>query len=181
MKKNVLIFGLISGLIITTMMVATSLSCYNNPEGFKGNEVVGYAGMLIAFAFIFVGIKNYRDRYNQGTITFGKAFKVGFYIALVASTFYVLTWLVEYYLFVPDFMDKYTAHVMNEARTSGATEAELAAKAKNMEWYQSMYKSPIFVILLTFAEVLPLGIVVALISALILKRRSRRLSGVLSN
>jgi len=181
MKKNVLIFGLISGLIITTMMVGTSLSCYNNPEHFKGNEVIGYTGMLVSFAFIFVGIKNYRDRYNQGTITFGKAFKVGFYIALIASTFYVATWLVEYYLFIPDFMDKYTAHVMNEARTSGATEAQLAEKAKNMEWYKSMYRTPFFVILLTYAEVLPLGVVVALISALILKRRSGRLSGVLSN
>src|SRR5687767_1803822 len=109
MKKNILIFGLISGLIITAMMVGATVSCYNNPD-FKGNEVIGYAGMLIAFAFIFVGIKNYRDKYNQGVISFGKAFKIGFYIALIASTLYVLAWLIEYYLFMPDFMDKYTAH-----------------------------------------------------------------------
>lgn len=180
MKKNILIFGLISGLIITAMMVGATVSCYNNPD-FKGSEVIGYAGMLIAFAFIFVGIKNYRDKYNQGMISFGKAFKIGFYIALIASTVYVLAWLIEYYFFMPDFMDKYTAHVMKEARADGATEAELAAKAKDMDWYNSMYKSPFFIILLTYAEVLPLGIVVALISAAFLQRRSRKLSGALSN
>lgn len=180
MKKNILIFGLISGLIITAMMVGTSIACYNNSD-FKGNEVVGYTTMLIAFAFIFVGIKNYRDKYSQGMITFGKAFKIGFYIALIASTLYVVTWLIEYYMFIPDFMDRYTAHVMKEARGDGATEAELAAKAKDMQMYQSMYRSPFFVILLTYAEVLPLGTVVALISALILKRRSGKLSGALSN
>ncbi|ACU63195.1 DUF4199 domain-containing protein [Chitinophaga pinensis] len=180
MKKNVLTFGIIAGLIVTAMMVASSLACYYNLN-FKGNEVLVYTGMLVAFPFIFIGVRNYRNKYSQGVITFGKAFKVGFFIALIASSYYTLVWLAEYYLFIPDFVDKYANHVMTQAKASGATEAQLAGKAKDLEFVYTMYKTPIGVIAATYMEVLPLGTIVALISALILRRRSGKLSGVLSN
>lgn len=170
MKKNVLVFGLISGAIISLMMVFSVLWCYKDPN-FKGNMVLGYAGMLIAFSFIFVGIKNYRDKYNNGAVTFGKAFKVGLLIALIAATAYVVVWLFDFYLFVPDFMDKYNAHMLKEAREAGADAATLAKKTAEAENFKQLYKNPLFVILITYAEVLPLGIVIALISALILKRK----------
>lgn len=173
MKKNVLVFGSISGAIISLMMVFSVLWCYKDPD-FKGNMVLGYAGMLIAFSFIFVGIKNYRDKYNNGVITFGKAFKVGLLIALIAATTYVVVWLFDYYLFVPDFMDKYSAHMLKEAREAGADAATLSKKMTEAENFKQLYKNPLFVILITYAEVLPLGIVIALISALILKRKNRR-------
>ncbi|MBC9909061.1 DUF4199 domain-containing protein [Chitinophaga varians] len=170
MKKNVLVFGLISGAIISLMMVFSVLWCYKDPN-FKGNMYLGYAGMLIAFSFIFVGIKNYRDKYNNGTVTFGKAFKVGLLIALIAATAYVVVWLFDFYLFVPDFMDKYNAHMLKEAREAGADAATLSKKMAEAENFRQLYKNPLFVILITYAEVLPLGIVIALISALILKRK----------
>ncbi len=180
MKKNILIFGLISGSIVTAVMLFATISCYKDPD-FRASEILGYTSMLIAFAFIFVGVKNYRDKYNGGVISFGKAFKIGFFIALIASTCYVAAWLIEYYVFVPDFMEKYTTHTLTVAREKGATEAELAAKAKEMAKYSTWYKSPLFVVLLTYAEILPLGVVVSLICSLILKRRSRKLSGALSS
>src|SRR5688500_16733025 len=172
MKKNVLVFGLLSGLIITAFMVYSTINCYYN-SNFKSNEVVGYAGMLIAFAFIFVGIKNYRDNYNNGVISFGKAFKTGFFITLIASTLYVLVWVIEYYVFVPDWMDKYCTHMINEAKTGGVTQLELDKTNAQMNWYKEMYKNPLFVILLTYVEVLPIGLVISLISALILKRKTK--------
>ena len=170
MKKNVLIFGLLSGLIITAMMVYSSISISNND--FKGNMILGYATMLVAFSFIFVGIKNFRDKFNGGAVTFGKAFRIGLYISLIASTMYVAVWLVEYYLFIPDFIEKYTACAMRDARASGATPAELTKQAADLADYAKMYKNPFFVVLLTYMEVLPIGLVIALISALILKRRT---------
>lgn len=172
MKKNVLVFGLIAGIIVTTMMVISVAMCYSR-ENFEGNVVVGYAAMLIAFSMIFIGIKNFRDKYNNGLITFGKAFRIGLYITLIASTMYVVVWLIDYYLFVPDFMDKYTAHVLRQTQEDGASQQELQKKTAEMAKYKEMYKSPVMVILLTYAEVLPIGLIVALISAAILKRRSR--------
>jgi len=110
MKRNILICGLISGAIVAILMVFTSMACYKN-EDFESSMVLGYASMILAFSLVFVGIKNYRDKFNHGEVSFGKAFKIGLYITLIASTMYVVVWLIEYYLFIPDFMDKYTAHV----------------------------------------------------------------------
>ena len=138
---------------------------------FVGYMLLGYASMLIGFSMIFVGIRSYRNKYNQGVISFGKAFRIGLFIALVASSIYVIVWLIDYYLFIPDFMDRYTTHILNQAKSSGATEAEMVTKTKEMAMYTDMYKNPLFVILLTYAEILPVGLIVSLISALILKRK----------
>lgn len=172
MKKNVLVFGLIAGFIVSCMMVYSVTMCYNR-EDFDGSMVLGYTGMLLAFSMIFVGVKNFRDKYNNGVITFGKAFKIGLYISLVASTMYMLVWLVEYYVFVPDFMDKYSAHVLRKAQSDGASQQELQQKAAELAKNTEMYKNPLVVILFTYLEILPVGIVVALISAAILKRKSK--------
>lgn len=172
MKKIVLSFGLIAGAIVTAMMVVGTYMMYSNPD-FKGNDLVGYTTMLIAFAFIFVGVKSYRDKYNGGVISFGKAFKIGLYITLVAATIYVGVWLIEYYLFVPDFMEVYTKCALKRAEESGATAAQLQEQAQSMARYAEWYKNPLFVILLTYSEIVPIGLVVALISALILKRKAK--------
>ena len=170
MRRIILICGLIAGLIVSSTMVYSMILCYRSNK-FEGNMLLGYASMLIAFSMIFVGIRSYRNKYNQGVISFGKAFRIGLFIALVASSIYVIVWLIDYYLFIPDFMDRYTTHILNQAKSSGATEAEMATKTKEMAMYTDMYKNPLFVILLTYAEILPVGLIVSLISALILKRK----------
>lgn len=171
MKRNVLVFGLISGAIVTIFMLIGTYMCYNN-ENYTPSEILGYTAMLVSFSFVFVGIKNYRDKYNGGIISFGKAFQIGFYIALIASSMYVIAWLINYYAFQPDFMEKYSAHVIKHAKESGVTQIELDKQIKQMEYYKGMYKNPLFVILLTYMEILPLGVLVSLISSLILKRKS---------
>lgn len=136
---------------------------------FKGNDVVGYAAMLVLFSLIFVGVRNYRNKYLNGSITFWKAFKSGALIAVVGSTMYVLVWLFYYYLFVPDFIDVYSSHVLKNCSAD-----DLPAKTREMADFKEMYKNPLFVILITYAEVLPIGLIVALVSALILKKTAQR-------
>jgi hypothetical protein len=165
MKKIVLIFGLIIGVILCANMIVMVNLMYTKTD-FKGNEIVGYASMVVLFSLIFFGVRNYRNKHLAGTISFGKAFKVGFLIALIASTMYVVVWLFYFYLFVPDFMDVYMAYVLEQCAP-----ADVAAKTAEMEGYKEMYKNPLFVILITYSEVLPVGLVVALISALILKKK----------
>ncbi len=175
MKRIVIVFGLIAGLIVTGMMVYSAANCYRNAD-FKSNEIAGYTAMIVAFAFIFVGVKNFRDKYQHGVISFGKAFRIGLYITLIASTIYVIVWLIEYYLFYPDFMDKYCTHVLNESKAAGLSQPELDKKAKEMANFKEWYKNPLFVVLMTYLEIVPVGLVISLISALVLKRKTAAVS-----
>lgn len=165
MRKTVLIFSLILGAILSINIFVLVNMLYNNPD-FKGNDVLGYTVMVVVFSLIFFGVRNYRNKQLGGFISFGRAFKTGVLIAFLASTIYVAVWLFYYYLFVPDFMDVYTQHVL---KNTSAT--ELAAKTKEMADFKEMYKNPLFTILITYSEVLPVGLIVALVSAFILKRK----------
>ena len=134
---------------------------------------VGYAAMLLAFSLVYVGVKRYRDEQNHGFITFGNALKVGLSISLVASTIYVITWMVDYYVFVPDFMDKFTVQFLQQIKDGGATPAEISSKTAEMNSMKELYKNPLWVVLFSYLEILPVGLVVSLISAVLLKRKNR--------
>ena len=170
MKKNILIYGLISGVVVSALM-AINLGMVNKSGDFDKSIIIGYASMLIAFSMIFVAIKNYRDKFNSGVISFGKAFRIGLFITLIASTIYVIVWLIEERLFFPDFMEKYTAYEINKLQSSSISATELASKTKELEDAKEMYKNPFLKILFTYAEILPVGLVVTLISSLILKKK----------
>ncbi|HAD96440.1 MAG TPA: DUF4199 domain-containing protein [Cryomorphaceae bacterium] len=166
MKKNILIFGLVTGAILSINMVIVVNVLYNNPD-FESNDFLGYSTMVVILSLIYFGVRNYRNKQLNGVISFGKAFKAGLLIALVASTMYVVVWLFYYYLFVPDFMEVYASHVLEQCTSPD----ELAATKEEIEMFREMYKNPLFVVLLTYAEVLPVGLIVTLISSLILKRK----------
>lgn len=172
MKRNVWIFGLILGLIITGNTLVMMTLCYNNPY-MHTNDTLGYVAMVVVFSLIFFGIRNYRNKELGGVISLGKAFKTGALIALVASTMYVVIGLSYMYLFIPDFIDKYVIHVLDKAAKDHATAQELADKTRQMADFKEMYKNPVFAVLISYMEVLPIGLVVAFISALVLKRKTK--------
>ncbi|GAA4314797.1 hypothetical protein GCM10023149_11080 [Mucilaginibacter gynuensis] len=172
MKKNVIVFGLIAGVIVSVWMAITTLNCHDSKTFDPGNSMVlGYASMLLAFSLIFVAVKNYRDKYNGGVVSFGKAFKIGFFIALIASTMYVLVWQVEFFFFVPDFAEKLSEYTIKKMQHDGSSAAQIAAQRISMANFNQKYKNPLFNMLITYVEILPLGLIVTLISALILKRK----------
>jgi hypothetical protein len=170
MKKIILVSGLIAGLILALVMFI-SFNLMDDHFDASG-MIIGYSSMILAFSLIFVAVKNWRDKHNNGIISFGTAFKIGLLITLIASSMYVLAWMIEYHFFIPDFMDKYADHSLQQAKDAGASAAELARQTTEMEGFKEMYKNPVMVVLLTYTEVLPVGLVVSLICALILKRKT---------
>lgn len=170
MKRNALIFGGILGAILATNGLIMVNVVYHN-TAVKTNDVLGYAAMIVVFSLIFFGIRNYRNKELAGEISFGNAMKIGALIAFIGSSIYVLAWLPFYYLAFPDFIDKYNEHIIISATRNGATAAELADKASQNAWFKEMYKNPLFVVVISYAEVFPIGLVVALVSSLILKRK----------
>jgi hypothetical protein len=95
-------------------------------------------------------------------------------IVLIASTIYVVSWLIDYFYFIPDFAEKYSAHLLANLRASGASQVEIDKQAKEMANFATIYKNPIYNAAMTYVEILPVGLVVTLISALILKRKSAK-------
>ncbi len=173
MKKFTWLYGTILGVILCANMLYTVNLCYTNPD-FESNDVLGYAAMVVVFSLVFFGVRTYRNKQVTGAFTFGRAFKMGALIAFVGASIYVLAWLFYYYLFVPDFLDKYIPHVMLEATRNGATTTELAAKSEEMAQFKEMYKQPVFVVLITYMEVFPVGLVVAAFSGLVLRRKGNK-------
>lgn len=171
MRKIVLTFGLIAGAILSVMMLVTIP--FQDQIGFDKGAIIGYTTMVLAFLMVFFGVKSYRDNVAGGSVSFGRAFKVGILITLVASVCYVATWQVIYYKIAPDFMDKYSAYAMEQAKASGATEVQIATQKKDMDEFMEMYKNPLVNIAFTFIEPLPVGIVFTLVTAGVLSRKKR--------
>jgi len=171
MNKLVITFGIIAGLIVAAMLIITT-TIFHASGNIESGAIYGYTSMLVAFSLIFVGIKKYRDQHGDGIISFGKGFKIGLLITLIASTIYVITWLIDYYYFMPDFMEKYTAQILEKMKTDGVPQTDIDKQAKEMTKFGEMYKNPFFNALITYTEILPIGLIVTLISALILKRKA---------
>ncbi len=171
MRKIVLTFGLIAGAIMSAMMVITLP--FQEQIGFDRAAIIGYTTMVLAFLMVFVGVKSYRDNVAGGQVSFGRAVAVGLLITAVATVCYVATWEVIYYRFTPDFGDAYAAYNLEQVKKSGASDAEIATKAAEMERYKEMYRKPLANIALTFLEPLPVGIVFTLVTAGILSRKRR--------
>lgn len=165
MKRIILIFGLVIGVMLTANAIIVISMLYSDTD-FKGNDVVGYAAMVIMFSLIYFGVRNYRNNHLDGKISFLQALKTGALICLIASTVYTVLGLLYYYLFVPDFIDVYSAHVIRNTAPD-----EVEAVTTQMADFKEMYKNPLFAIFITYLEVLPVGMIVALFSAFIVKKK----------
>ena len=132
-------------------------------------EAFGYSVMLVAMSFIFVGVKRYRDVENGGVIKFWRAFGLGLLIALIAGVAYVL--IFELYLAVTDyqFMNEYIAGALKSAHEAGMSAQAIAKQAAELDQMRRMFANPWFRIPMEFIEVAPVGLVVALVSAALLR------------
>jgi len=172
MKRTVLRFGLISGAVMSLLMLATLP--FQDAIGFDKGALVGYTGMVLAFLVIYFGVRSYRDKEGGGAVGFGRAFVVGALIAVVSSACYVATWEVIYFALAPDFMQKYEAYALQKAKAAGESEAAIERKRAEMAEFARMYRNPLFNAAITFVEPLPVGLLIAAASAVALRRRTVR-------
>jgi hypothetical protein len=171
MRKIIVTFGLISGAISSLMMIA--VVTFGGRIGFDRGAIIGNTSIVLSFLMVFVGIRTYRDNIGDGQITFLKAFTVGLSITLISCIFYVVTWEVIYYNFLPGFWDAYGAHLVEKLTASGASPAAIQAKLQQVRKYKELYKNPFFNAVLTFIHPFPIGLVITLFSALVLRRKAQ--------
>ncbi|HEX8308884.1 MAG TPA: DUF4199 domain-containing protein [Allosphingosinicella sp.] len=165
--KYALIYGAIAGAVAIILMsgtIAMDLTGHGS-----GAMLVGYLIMLAALSLIFVGVKRYRDVECGGVVRFGRAFLLGLGIAVVASLIYAIGW--EVYLAVSgrDFMADYSAAILKDMRAEGAPAAAIEATAADMRDLTESYRNPLFRFPLTFVEIFPVGLLVSLVSAGLLR------------
>ena len=170
MKNLVLKFGLLAGVIVSVfMIIGTNLA--GRDINFDVAQVLGYAGMLIAFSTIFIATKKQRDA--DGFITFKKALQIGLIITLIASLMYTITWMIiSGGPAASEMMDAYFQESIADIQASGATEAEIQKQVDRMNRMKENYGNPLYKFFLTFfVEIFPVGLIVSIISALILRKK----------
>ena len=148
MKKTIVVFGVISGVFSALMLLATVP--FADKIGFDKGEYLGYTVIVLSFLLVFFGIRSYRDNVGNGQITFAKGFVVGISITLISCVFYVLTWEVLYFKFLPGFMDKYSAYMVQKLQAQGASAAAIQAQVEQLKKYKEMYDNPFLNAALTF-------------------------------
>ena|SRR5579863_1652369 len=172
MKKTVLTFGLIAGVMISVLMDGGLLIANKLGSG-HNSMLLGYTMMVASFLLVYFGIRSYRDNDLGGQITFGRGFACGILITLITSTFYVASWEVIYFNFMPHFMDSYWAAQIHRAQASGLDPATIAKKVAEIQQSKQSYQNPLVNMAYTFMEPLPVGLIITLISAALLRRKSR--------
>ncbi|TXH77921.1 MAG: DUF4199 domain-containing protein [Lysobacteraceae bacterium] len=170
MLKTILLWGTVAGLIVGSILFGTTVTMADDPPPMAVGMVLGYTSMLIALSAIFVGVKRYRDYDRGGVIRFWPAFGMGLGISLVAGVFYVLAWEAALAVTGMDYMGEYAKHVVEERKAAGASAAELAKVAAEMESFRVQYDKPLFRMPMTFTEIFPVGVLVSLITAALLRK-----------
>lgn len=168
--KYAFVYGSIAGaIVIAAVDVAAAFSL----PGHATSEWFGYLVMLVALSLIFIGVKRFRDIECGGVIGFGRALAVGVGIAAVAAIIYVIGWELYLALSGRDFIAEYSQGILDGMRAEGAAVGAIAAKAAEMDNFGEMYRNPVMRVPLTFIEIFPVGLLVALVSAALLRDPTR--------
>lgn len=165
--KYALIYGLLAGGVVAGVITAGLVV---GPENsFFGSIWFGYLVMFVALSFVFMGVKRYRDVEKGGVIRFLPALGMGLGIAVVAAVGYILVW--ETYLASTGyrFMDDFLAATARNMAAEGKTPAEIAAFMADQQWIRDNYPNPLIRIPITFLEIFPVGLIMALFSAAVLR------------
>ena len=171
MKKIIVTFGLISGFISAGLMAVTVP--FEHKIGYDHGLVIGYTAIVLSFLLVFFGVRSYRENVGGGSISFGRAFAVGISITLISCIFYVVSWEILYYFFMPNFMDNWIAGTVQKAQAAGESAAAIQIKVQQLQHYKELYANPLINAAMTFIEPFPVGLVITLISSVTLRRRPK--------
>jgi Protein of unknown function (DUF4199) len=170
MKRTVLIFGVISGLVSAVTMLATFPFMHKISS--DKALIIGYTTIVLAGLLVFFGIRSYRDNVSGGKLTFARGLAVGILISLLSNCLYVATWEIVSYKFMPDFAEKYASQMVEHAKSTGASQQKIDETARQAQDFVRNYHNPLYSISMTFLEPFPVFLVITLLSAAILRKKT---------
>ncbi len=164
--RYILVYGTIAGAIVISF-ISTTIAL--DLPSHATSMWVGYLVMLAGMTLILVGTRRYRDIECGGVISFGRAFRFGLAIAAVAALIYTIGWELYLATSSQDFMAELTRTTIEGMRAEGASESAITARQADMQSLAERYKNPLFRLPITFIEIFPVGLLVALVSAALLR------------
>ena len=170
MIHKILLWGTVAGLIVGSILFGTTVAMADDPPSMGIGMAIGYTAMLIALSAIFVGVKRHRDEALGSVVRFWRAFAMGLGISFVASMFYVLAWEAALAVTGMDYIGEYAKHQIEQRKAAGVSAAELAKYVAEMEGFKTQYANPLFRMPMTFTEIFPVGVLVSLITAGLLRK-----------
>ncbi len=170
MTKIVLVFGLIAGAIAAGLMWVLVMFMNTDGSNMDYGMIWGYATMIVALSLVFFGIKSYRDN-NGGRISFLKGLQIGLLISLICGVCYAVSWEFYYSTSGQEFIQKYTAYYLDKMKKDGASDEEVEKARVESEKFTELYKNFFVRFGMTLMEILPVGVIVTLISAALLRKR----------
>ncbi|MEO5625109.1 MAG: DUF4199 domain-containing protein, partial [Dokdonella sp.] len=150
-----------------TISALTVLPKNHLPDSY--GMAIGYLTMLIGLSTVFVAIKRQRDRELGGVIRFWPAFGLGLGISVVASVFYVAAWEATMAITRMDFGAVYANMLIAQEKAKGVSADSLAKFSGEMEQFKAQYANPLYRLPMTFIEIFPVGLLVSLVSAALLR------------
>lgn len=169
MKKTILKNGAYASLIVVGIPLLL-WSLFEGEPNYDISEIIGYATMILCMAFVFLGIREYRNQELNGTISFGEALKVGILIALIPSFAFGFYDLIYVIYLDPGFYDNYYHHYTRELeKTLSGPELEKAITDLNAQ--KDFFMNPVIQFLVMFLTVFIIGFIASMVSSLILKKR----------
>ncbi len=162
----ILRYGLVAGLIVI------GVNTLSLELGF-GFVWLGFLVMFLAFGLIFVAIARHRDNALGGVIGFGTAFWLGLGVTVVATLVYVALWELYLYLHDYNYIDQYLQGLVDAQKAAGASAEALQALAADNDTMRQQYANPWIRLPMTAMEIAPVGLLVSLVAAAVLRTRNR--------
>jgi hypothetical protein len=163
-------FGVIAGLLVGIPMIAFMVSLPADGHGLA-SMVQTYLVMLVALSMVFVGVKQYRDKALGGVIPFAPALGLGLAISAVAGVFYAIAWEISQVFMSFDFIGVYSKGMVESVRDAGGNPEAIAQAEQRARQLVERYSNPFFRVPMTFLEIFPVGVLVSLVSAALLRNR----------
>ena len=168
MKKSILRYGLYS--FLTALILFLSALVFGKGLSFETQTVLGYVSIVASLTFVFFGIKHFRDKENNGVISFGKALGAGMLITLFAALgFAIIDYVYTAYI-NPDFIGEFTANSIANLEKTLSGEELIKAKEDLNNQMKSMGSSSALALFM-FAIVTVIGFIISLLSSLFLQRK----------
>lgn len=170
MKKIILGYGIAAGLILAAM-IYIMMALVGNTSDFDKWESVGFISMAFAFSMVFFAIRRYRDKIGGGIITFNQGFRIGLPVTIIASALYVAGWMIYFNYVDHTFIERYTVFFERKLNESGKSPDEIKTELNAFKANMANYNNPWVMSLSTFLEVFPIGLVVTVLCAFLMRRK----------